>query len=52
MILNRVLNGDDFVLAWADPPEEGVQSGGFTRAGGAGQEDDAVGLMNLLVKDF
>ena len=48
-VLNRVLNRDDVVTAGlVDVVDHGGQRGGFTAAGGAGDKNQAAGLVRKL----
>ena len=42
-IFDRVLDRDDLAALVVDLRKAGVKCGGFTRSGGTGDEDDAVG---------
>ncbi len=42
-VFDGIFDGDDFAVGAVDDVEAGVEGGGFTGAGGAGDEDDAVG---------
>src|SRR3989344_1501510 len=48
MILNRVFNRDDFYFRLFDFFEESVERGRFAGSGGAGDENQAVGLFQLF----
>ena len=52
LVLDGVLDGDDLVLIGANFIEGGVQGGRLAAAGGAGDEDHAVGLVNIAAKLF
>ena len=43
LILDRVLDGDDLGLFGVEREQGGIERGGLARAGGAGDEQDAVG---------
>jgi hypothetical protein len=45
-VFHRVLDGDDAAVGVVHLAEEGVEAGGFAGAGGAGDEDDAVGQVS------
>src|SRR5437867_7315461 len=42
-VFDGVFDGDDFAVGAVDEVEAGVKGGGFAGAGGAGDEQDAVG---------
>ncbi len=44
-IFHRIFHGDNAALGVIDLAEEGIEAGGFPGAGGAGDEDDAVGQV-------
>jgi hypothetical protein len=44
LVLHRVFDGDDLVLAGVGLGQQRVQAGGLARAGGAGDQQHAVGL--------
>src|SRR5580658_3704354 len=50
LVLDRVFDGDDLVLFGLDLVERGVERGGFTGAGGAGDEHHAVGLLDVAAE--
>ena len=45
LVFHRILDGDDAPLRVVHLAQEGIEAGGFTRTGGAGDQDDAVGQM-------
>ena len=49
LVFDGVLGRHDADVDLVDLVEEGVEAGGFARAGGAGDEDDAVGAGDELV---
>jgi hypothetical protein len=44
-VFDRVLDGDDAQIGGVDLPEKGVERGRLAGAGGAGDEDDAVRVV-------
>ncbi len=44
-VFDGVFDGDDAAVLSVELGEEGVEGGGFAGAGGAGNEDDAVGFL-------
>jgi hypothetical protein len=50
LVLDRVFDGDDLVFVAFDFVEGGVESGGFSGAGGAGDEHHPVGLANVAAE--
>src|SRR6202000_2451573 len=50
LVLDRIFDGDDLVLFGLDLVERGVEGGGFARAGGAGDEHHAVGLLDVAAE--
>jgi hypothetical protein len=52
LVFDGIFDGDDFVFVAFDFVDGGVESGGFAGAGGAGDEDHAVRLLNVLAEAF
>ena len=52
LVLDRVLDGDDLVGRVLDLVQGGVQGGGLAAAGGAGDQEHAVGLADIVVDLF
>ena len=46
VVFDRVFNGEDVARAVIQADQAGVKGGGFTRAGGAGHQNDAVGFLH------
>src|ERR1035441_9707332 len=42
-VFDGIFDGDDFLIGQIDAFEGGIEGGGFAAAGGAGDEEDAVG---------
>ena len=51
-VFDRVLDGDDFPALVVDFGEAGVEGGGFTGSGGAGDKNDAVGHLDEAAEIF
>src|SRR5205085_2527551 len=51
VIFNRVFNGADIQLPRIHLPQGSVKRRGFTRAGRAGDQDNAVRLIDLIFPD-
>ena len=45
LVLDRILDRDNAEIGGVDLPEKRIERGGFTGAGGAGHEDDAVRIV-------
>src|SRR5690625_6992492 len=52
LVFHRVFNRDDLALGRVEPGQRGVQRGGFSRAGGPGDQNDAVRHFQLALKVF
>lgn len=46
LIFDGVFDGDDLLFGGIDSLQDGVEGGGFSRAGGAGGEEEAVGFAD------
>ena len=52
VVFDGVFDGEDFFSRGVQFVERGVKGRCFTRAGGAGDDDDAVGLVDQLAEGF
>ena len=48
VVFDRVFGGDQLAAGIVQFAQRGIERGGFSRAGGAGDDDDAVGLVDQL----
>jgi hypothetical protein len=48
LVLHRVLDGDDLAVFGVEPAQGGVERGALAAAGGAGDQEDAEGLLQHL----
>ena len=51
-VFDRIFDGDDFLLRRIELGQRSVERGGFTRAGGAGDQHHAAGAMNGMTQAF
>jgi hypothetical protein len=51
LVFDRIFDGDDAAMRLIEIGEEGVERRRFATAGGAGDEDDAVGQFQQFIDD-
>src|SRR5262249_50968964 len=52
LVLDRILDGDDVLVGGVDPRQAGVERSGLPAAGRAGDQDDAVRLVNERIDEL
>ncbi len=50
VVLNGILDGEDVARTVVEGRQRGIERGGLARTGGAGDQDDAVGLLHRLLQ--